>query len=153
MAKETLTGKIIRIVDSKTIIINLGTSDGITDNSYFNLIGEPEEIIDPFSNEKLGSVNIVKAKLKTSQAYEKFTIATTNWSTTRFKVPGVVFPGMRDLFDTEVIDEGDLRVNKSEMEPWKAKSESPVKVGDIVTVEVEEDKGDQTGKTNVKELK
>ncbi len=64
-------GKIIRIVDKTTAIINLGKNHGIKDSSIFSIIGNPEPIIDPF-----------------------------------------------------------------DLQPRKAKSETPVRVGDIVEVEV-----------------
>jgi len=40
------------------------------------------------------------------------------------------------FFETEHIDT-DLKVNRSEIRPWKAKSESPVSIGDEVEVEGE----------------
>lgn len=139
MAKKTIRGKIIRIIDTRTVIINLGTKDGITNDSYFNILGEPEEIIDPFSKEILGAVNIVKAKLKASQAYEKFTIATTSWVRHSIKLKDPLSASLADMYETVEVDEGELRVDKSQIQPWKAKSELPVKIGDTVTVEVDEE--------------
>ena len=140
MARKTINGKIIRIIDTKTVIINLGTNDGITNESYFNILGEPEEIIDPFSNSILGSVNVVKAKVKTSQAYDKFTIATTNWISHNIKLANPFASGISQFFETVETDTGELKVDKTEVQPWKAKSEMPVKIGDTVTVEVDEEK-------------
>jgi hypothetical protein len=139
MAKITIKGKIIRIIDTRTVIINLGTKDGITNDSYFNILGEPEEIIDPFTQDILGSVNIVKAKLKASQAYEKFTIATTSWISHSIKLNNPLSASLADIYETVEVDEGELRVDKSQIQPWKAKSELPVKIGDIITVEVNEE--------------
>jgi len=137
MAKKIIKGKIIRIIDTRTVIINLGTLDGITVDSYFNILGEPEDIIDPFSMDVLGSVNIVKAKLKASQAYEKFTIASTNWISHNLKVSNPFSLNLSEMIETTKVDEGELKVDKSEIQPWKAKSEMPVKIGDTVTVEIE----------------
>ena len=137
MKKETIKGRIIRILDTRTVIINLGTDDGITNDSYFNILGDPEEIIDPFTKDVLGKVNVVKAKLKALQAYEKFTIASTSWISFSFKGTTSLNLGISNLFETEKIDEGELKVAESEIQPWKARSESPVRVGDIITVEVE----------------
>jgi hypothetical protein len=138
MAKKTIKGKIIRIIDTRTVIINLGTKDGITNDSYFNILGEPEEIIDPFTKDILGSVNIVKAKLKASQAYEKFTIATTSWISHSIKFRNPLSASLADIYETVEVDEGELRVDKSKIQPWKAKSELPVNIGDTITVEVDE---------------
>lgn len=137
MAMKTINGKIIRILDTKTVIINLGTKDGITNASYFNILGEPEDIIDPFTKDVLGRVNVVKAKLKTSHADEKFTIASTKWIQHNLKFTNTLNVGFGNLFEEQEVDEGELKVENSEIEPWKAKSETPVKVGDVVTVEIE----------------
>ena len=138
MAKKTIKGKIIRIVDNRTVIINLGKKDGVTDKSYFQIVGESEDIVDPFTKEKLGAVNIVKANLKASNTFEKFTIATTKWETTSLKFQSSLAQQMQDFIKTEEIDEGELKVDESEIQPWKAKSELPVRLGDTVTVDVEE---------------
>lgn len=138
MAKKTIKGKIIRIVDNRTVIINLGKKDGVTDKSYFQIVGEPEDIVDPFTKEKLGAVNIVKANLKASNTFEKFTIATTKWEATSLKFQSSLAQQMQEFIKTEEIDEGELKVDKSEIQPWKAKSELPVRLGDIVTVDIEE---------------
>lgn len=131
-----IQGNIIRIVDKTTVIINLGKKDGIKGDSIFRILGNPEQIIDPFTKENLGLVTIVKAKVKAAQIYEKFTIATTRWSSIRLKLQATLGTQISSLFDTEDVDEGELLVNSSDLQPWKAKSEIPVKVGDIVMVEI-----------------
>ncbi|HEU0143163.1 MAG TPA: hypothetical protein VFQ47_00100 [Nitrososphaera sp.] len=137
MASKKIKGRIIRILDTKTVVINLGLEHGIGDESLFFILGEPESVIDPVTNEVLGTVKVTKARVKASQVFDKFTIATTSWKTVtynRASVFGDLFRGM----ETETIDEGALKVIPGEVKPWKAKSESPVKVGDEVEVAVEE---------------
>ena len=88
-------------------------------------------MVDPFTNEELGRVLVVKAKLAASQVYDKFTIATTRWTEPAFSA------AFRQAFGMEkIVDEGELRVRKEDIQPWKAKSEIPVQVGDVVEVEV-----------------
>lgn len=130
-------GKIIRIVDRATVLINLGKNHGIKNDSIFNIIGNPEVVFDPFTKEELGFISIVKAKVKAAQVHEKFTIASTKWTTTSLKFgESSVAKQIFDLFDTKIIDQGELLVNSDDLQPWKAKSEVPVKVGDIVEVDV-----------------
>ena len=138
MNKKTIKGKIIRILDERTAIINLGTRDGVKEYSFFQILGEPEAVIDPFTKKELGKVTVLKAKLKTSQVYDKFTIATTRWIQSNIK--GLrPFTGILGLMETETIDEGDMRVDHKEIEPWKAQSENTVRVGDVVSVEIDLD--------------
>jgi hypothetical protein len=128
-------GKIIRILDKKTVIIDLGKNNGVTDGSVFSILGDPEPVLDPFTKEELGLVSVVKAKVKAAQVHDKFTIASTKWSSTQFKFAINLGTQLRELVDTEMVDQGDLLVNSEDVQPWKAKSETPVKIGDIVEVE------------------
>lgn len=137
---EKVRGRIIRVLDSTTVIINLGSKDGVQTNSIFNILGEPEAITDPFSQETLGYVNVVKAKVRAVRVDDKFTIATTERT----------IYTLRDLFDKmsarpyipslfeRQFEEGELLVEQEEIQPWKAQSEAPVRVGDYVEVDVPE---------------
>lgn len=135
---KMIQGKIIRILDKRTVIINLGRNDGIRENSIFHILGEQESIIDPFSEEELGVVKVVKSKLKASQVDEKFTIATTKWtiSTTSLMLPALEAFSKMTQTETRVIDQGELLVDEKEIEPWKAQTETPVRIGDTVEVEI-----------------
>ncbi len=139
MAK--ITGRVIRIVDNRTAIINLGYQDGINEDSIFHILGEPESIIDPFSKEDLGTLRVVKAKLKANQVYERFTVATTQWkiNTLGELFFGNIFASLKTHDPEERVSQGELRVNEEEIQPWKATSEEAVCVGDYVEVEVEDE--------------
>jgi hypothetical protein len=136
MPKEKVRGRIIRILDKRTVIINLGRRDHIADDSIFNILGQPELVKDPFTGEELGCVSVVKSKLKATQVYEGFTIASTKWATVRMEGLDLALRSFASGVRVEQVDEGELLVNAEDVEPWKAKSESPVRVGDYVEVEV-----------------
>jgi hypothetical protein len=152
MATQKIKGKIIRIIDKRTVVINLGGENGINNNSVFYILGEPEEIQDPFTNEILGTVNVTKTRVKASQVFEKFTIATTTWTVTSYRssVLSLLSAGVAGSgYETKEVDEGELNVNSKELQPWKARSETPVKIGDEVevTVEVQEQQEMQANST------
>ena len=128
-------GKIIRILDATTVIINLGQADGITDSSVFSILGGPEEVIDPFSKEVLGTVSVVKGRVKTDFASERFTIATSKW-TERYSSLNFFQSLTGNAATSEVSVDKDLRVKKDEIRPWRAYSEDFVRVGDDVEVSV-----------------
>lgn len=132
MAKKTkkIKGRIIRIVDQQTVVVNLGDDNGITPDSVFYILGESEDIVDPESGETLGSVNVTKARVKATQVFAKFSIATTTWSV----VSGN--SSLSFLAGVEQIDEGPLNAPENEIKPWRARSETPVRVGDDVEVSV-----------------
>lgn len=139
MAK--IRGRLIRIVDPRTVIINLGDKDGVKPNSIFSILAEPEDIIDPLTEENLGTLTVVKAKVVAAQVFERFTIAKTRWVISRFKNGDLekelrLFP----IIETEGLAAEDLFVKPAEVKPWQAQSEVPVQVGDVVEVIVEEKK-------------
>lgn len=142
-----IQGRIIRILDTRTAIINLGSTNGVKSSSVFHILGDPEAIIDPFSKEELGQIVVVKSKLKAEQVYEKFTIATTKWTIVTLKHLGSSNYNILDIAnhlgfqrEVEVVDHGEMKVRSEDIKPWKAKSETPVRVGDIVEVEVQVEK-------------
>jgi hypothetical protein len=135
---KTIKGKIIRIVDKSTVIINLGKEHGVKHYTIFSIMGEPEQIIDPDTNEVLGEVTIVKSRVKAKEVAEQFSIATTKWIATNFNIFSAFISSIEKNVERTEVDEGELHVDESEIKPWKAKSESPVKVGDIVHFDVEE---------------
>ncbi len=71
-------------------------------------------------------------RVRASQVFEKFTIATTSW----YETPNL-FEGILGFGKVEKVDEGELLVNEEEIQPWKATTESPVVVGDEVEVSIE----------------
>lgn len=133
---KIISGKIIRIIDRRTVIINLGKNDGIKEDSVFSIMGSPEQISDPDTSEILGEVTIVKSRVKAKEVAEKFTIATTKWETYQINTFNKLIKVFADNVDTYEQDEGELLVEEKDIQPWKAKSESPVKVGDIVQVKI-----------------
>ncbi len=133
-----IQGKIIRIIDKYTVVVNLGRIHGITSDSIFNIIGLPEDIIDPFSGENLGSVSVVKSKVKSQQVYDKFTIASAKWVQRTLKFGRSMAVALSDCFESHEVDQGELFVEDRDVRPWKAVTETPVKVGDVVSVTVAE---------------
>lgn len=136
MKTKKIKGRIIRILDKRTVIINLGEAQGITHSSIFYILGEPEEIKDPITGEVLGAVNVTKSRVKATQVFEKFTIATTSWTNVYHKNSLVFNFFQQEEPEVEKIDEGELKVLSEEIQPWKARSETPVRVDDEVEVTI-----------------
>ena len=131
--EKKIRGEIIRIPDIKTVVINLGRKHGIKPSSVFSILGQPEAIVDPFAKKELGRVIIAKGKVKASHVDDEFTIATTEWSEW---IGGSIMMGLVPNEPDLVIHEEELLVKPEDVQPWKAKSEEPVKIGDVVEVTV-----------------
>ena len=141
MTKQSIIrGRIIRVVDSATVIVNLGRDDGVADYSIFRVIGATEDIVDPVTDEALGSMEVVKAKVRASQVYNRFTVATSKWTTYSVKFKpfgGAVADAVSSMLGTETETHGgDLRVNPDEVEPWQATTEETTNLGDEVEVDI-----------------
>ncbi|HEU4510628.1 MAG TPA: hypothetical protein VFR78_20525 [Pyrinomonadaceae bacterium] len=126
-------GRIIRILDSKTVIINLGSEHGVTGTSIFHILADPEDVVDPETNEVLGSVKVTKGRVRALQVSEKFTIATSSWT------ESVINPLLNFISTHRQTVEETLKIDARELKPWKGKSEVPIRVGDEVEVLVEID--------------
>lgn len=146
-------GRIIRILDRRTVIINLGSADGVLSDSTFSILAGPEKVVDPETKEELGEVLVVKAKVRASQVFESFTIASSKWTEVRSSYIGRLVGGTGA--ERVEVDQGELRVVEKDLQPWKAWSEEPVTVGDEVevwvtapTAETSQEESDLAGEDN-----
>lgn len=137
-----IRGRIIRIVDETTVVINLGEEHGIDRSSIFTVLGSPEPIVDPVTKEELGTVTVFKAEVKADVVFPRFTVATSEW--TSQKLVATSDPTYTELSrmlswtppTVTTTHGGDLNVKKEDIQPWAALSTSPVQVGDEVEVSV-----------------
>lgn len=74
MTKLTFA-KVALIKDDFNLVINKGSSDGITIGDKFIIYRLGEEIIDPDSGESLGALEEVLAKVEATHVQEKITTA------------------------------------------------------------------------------
>ena len=73
-----LKGKIARILDSRQVIINIGSLGGVKLGMYFDILdASGQDVLDPGTNELLGSLNRTKAHLKVIQVLDKMSVAST----------------------------------------------------------------------------
>jgi hypothetical protein len=71
---------------------------------------------------------VTKARVNASQVFDKFTVATMAKS-----LDSSIY---NRLFS--ISEEKEVAVRKEDIQPWKATSDSPIKVGDEVQVEIED---------------
>jgi len=69
-----LKGRIIQTLGQYKVIVNLGAGSGIKRGMDFIIYSEGETVRDPQSNEILGKLENVKARVKVSHVQEKFSI-------------------------------------------------------------------------------
>ncbi len=72
-----IEGKIAKIIDEYTVVINRGHEHGVEEDMRFVIYEQGEEIKDPDTDESLGTFEYVKAKVRVTNVSEKFSTATT----------------------------------------------------------------------------
>lgn len=64
-----------KILSSTSLVISSGTNDGVDLGDEFNIIQSGIEIIDDFTQKKLGTYDRIKAKVEVTEVFKDFSIA------------------------------------------------------------------------------
>lgn len=73
-----IRGKVAQILNTRELVINLGSEDGVTSGMYFDVI-DPKgtDIEDPDTGETLGSIERPKVRVKVSRVETRLSMAST----------------------------------------------------------------------------
>jgi hypothetical protein len=74
---DLIKGKVAAIKSDYAVVINKGYKDGIEENMRFIIYEDGEEIFDPDSQESLGKLEYIKAKVIVKHPGEKISLAET----------------------------------------------------------------------------
>lgn len=72
---DIVTGKVATILSDREIALNVGTNHGVSLDDVVTLT-ELVDVKDPDTKESLGSVRLVKLRLRISMATERYSVAT-----------------------------------------------------------------------------
>ena len=72
-----ITGKIAKIVDETTFLLNVGAQDGVRNGMRFVVFDEGDEVLNPDTEESLGVWEIVKGELIVTNTQERLSMAQT----------------------------------------------------------------------------
>lgn len=136
-ARGPVRGKVARVLNTREVVINRGTADGVTKGMTFAILDPNlEQVVDPDSGDVLGSVERPKVLVRAVEVLEKLTVA----KTFRYRlVGGSALLGVAGLFEPrrKVYDSFE-----STEQTWTeiAEEDSYVKTGDPVKeVDYEDD--------------
>jgi len=83
MNNSLLRGKVARILDSRNLVINIGSQQGVKIGMYFDVMDpKGDDIRDPDTNEILGSVERPKVRVRITDVQDKLSVASTYKKTT-----------------------------------------------------------------------
>lgn len=139
---ELICGKVARVLNSREIAINVGSGSGVEVGMYFAIMDTKfEDITDPDTGKKLGSIKRPKVRVKVTQVKEKLSIAST-YEKKEINVGGS--GTMLGEFSRALMPpkwKVKYKTFKTEEKPWEDidEKESYVKVGDPVVQVIPED--------------
>lgn len=133
--RNPIRGSVAKIVSPHELVINRGSSEGVKEGMKFGVLDlKGENIVDPETGKKLGSLERTKVEVEVTQVHEHLSLAQT-FKTTRKNVGGSGLFGSTSLNDAlsppKWVDEQEsFRTDESEEE--LSESDSLVKTGDPV---------------------
>ncbi len=69
-------GRVARILNDRSIVINRGSAQGVREGMRFVVFAELDEVPDPETGDSLGKLELVKARVVASHVQEKMTVCT-----------------------------------------------------------------------------
>ncbi len=134
---EPIRGKVARVLNSREIVINVGSVNGVVVGMHFDVIDpRGEEIRDPDTNEVLGSIDRTKVRVRITKVKGKLSLASTQGQ--RVNVGGSLGDFGRLLMPPRWITQYEtLRMKDKNWDDLDEK-DSYVKIGDPVIQVIEE---------------
>lgn len=75
---EPLVGRVAMVLNERELAINIGATDGVEIGMKFKVLAdEPTEILDPETDELLGSIDREKVRVQAREVQERFSICRT----------------------------------------------------------------------------
>jgi len=129
VASNPIRGKVARILNTREVVINRGTKDGVRRGMTFAILDpNMSDVVDPETGEVLGTIERPKVHVRAVEVEEKLTVAKTY----RFHYEGgTIFTGVAGLFEPRRKVYDSLEMDD---DTWSELDEddSYVKVGDPV---------------------
>lgn len=71
---ETIEGKVAKIIDEKTMVINVGGAAGVKPGMLFVIFADMDEVKDPDTGEVLGSWEAIKGHVQAAHVQERLSV-------------------------------------------------------------------------------
>ena len=145
---ESAYGRVVKVFDDHTVLVNLGTDTdpSVGPGTRLVIFELGEEVRDPETNESLGRIEWVKARVEVTEAQPKMSIAetpgTTEWHTEHVPTvptPARIAAALQGIYgpskprQVKHTDRKAFKVDQALLEPPKV--DLSVKPGDAVRVD------------------
>jgi len=118
--------KVIKIIDDMQIVINAGTEYGIKNGDKFEIYLKGIEIFDPVTNEALGTLDFIKARVQAFTVYPKMTICKNE------RTRDISFVDALSFWPKSYTQRESLNVNKDEISGGFENADKIIRIGDLV---------------------
>lgn len=149
LLKLIKSGRVVRIFDDETLVVNLGSDDGVEKGATMSIYAPPVEITDPATGDELGAYHHPKGNVKVGSVHKKFCIAgpfPIRRPVSKPAAPANLFQQFQTEYRTE---RGHLNIDEGDVDPFP--SGSAIRVGDPVYVTVPDPSGDEGSSTGQSE--
>lgn len=128
--REDITGKVVRILSDKELVIDLGYSDGVKLNDEI-IIYEIGEEVKTLDGDIIGTLDHIKAKLVVTTVYENLSKCEyPKENITAFEKSALSISKSFVSYETQK----SLNVDKNEIEPYIKKHSDKIHIGDNVKI-------------------
>lgn len=132
-----ISGKVARIVNNKSVVLNRGTDQGIKIGNYIGILDSSlQNVVDPDTEDNLGNIRAFKIALRVEQVSKRLCVAST-YKTYRRNLGGEgigIGNMMQSLSPPNWVDiQETLKIESDDAKPIEP-SVSKVQVGDIFEV-------------------
>lgn len=121
--------RVIEIIDEYSIIINYGIDDGASEGDKIRIISIGPEVIDPETEELLGTLDFIKDVLTITTAYDKFSLCKKIETTTTN-----VLSSPLTQFNKITKEAKSINVDKKNISNKKFSNDKIIKIGDKVEI-------------------
>jgi hypothetical protein len=91
ISNKVIQGKVVRVLSPTELVINLGSSHGVIEDSKFIVFALGEEMKDPDTGESLGQLEIVKGRAEVKHVQEKMSTVRSTEQQKSFTLNGVTW--------------------------------------------------------------
>lgn len=127
----TIKGKVVKILDEYSVVVDVGSVNGVEEDMEFVIYEEGEPIEDPDTGEEIGNIEFPKARVKPYHIMENMTVMES--SETEIETydvgPSVNIPNFSDLTGKKKV-----RVKKElplDEVPESSEKDTEIQLGDL----------------------
>src|SRR5699024_3427214 len=126
--------KIVKILDEYNVVINAGTNHDLKQSDQFQIIDkEGSEVIDPDTQEVIGTLDLIKATVEVTELHEKMCICSSKQSIKMNSLLSstALSTGINSIADGFAVSEQEkLNVDLKQVTGGKRKSNKKIRLGD-----------------------